>query len=174
MPYWTKEKRVNNTKNRPLGRPSFSQENAGVEGLEPQSLVESKLPNLDMSTLTINTRQNTNAAGLTEVTLTLDGNLDNSTVANFETKLMPILAQKPAQIIFNLSGLKYVTSAGIRMFFMAVKQQKQHAGQVSFVNLQPQIKEVFAIMGNIPDMRIFVDQAELDAYLLSRQKTYEQ
>ena len=128
----------------------------------------------DMSTLTINSRQNTNTAGQPEVTLTLSGNLDNSTVANLEAMLMPMLAHKPAQVIFDLAGLKYVTSAGIRLFFMAVKQQKQHGGHVSFVNLQPQIKEVFAIMGNIPDMRIFRDQAELDAYLLGRQRTYEQ
>ena len=127
-----------------------------------------------MSTLTINSRQNTNAAGQHEVTLILSGNLDNSTVGNLEAKLMPMLALNPAQVIFDLAGLKYVTSAGIRLFFMAVKQQKQHGGHVSFVNLQPQIKEVFAIMGNIPDMRIFVDQAELDAYLLNRQRTYEQ
>ena len=126
-----------------------------------------------MSTLTINSRQNTNAAGQTEVTLALDGNLDNSTVASLEANLMPILAKKPAQVIFNLAGLKYVTSVGIRLFFVAVKQQKQHGGQLSFVNLQPQIKEVFAIMGNIPDMRLFVDQAELDAYLLGRQRTYQ-
>ena len=126
-----------------------------------------------MNTLTINTRQKTNAAGQTEVILTLDGNLNNSTVASLEAKLTPILATKPAQVIFDLAGLKFVTSVGIRLFFVAVKQQKQHGGQVSFVNLQPQIKEVFAIMGEIPDMRIFRDQAELDAYLLARQRTYE-
>ena len=126
-----------------------------------------------MSTLTINFRQTASPAG-TEVTMALDGNLDNSTVGNFEAKLMPVLANKPAQIIFDLAGLKYVTSVGIRLFFMAVKQQKPHGGHVSFLNLQPQIKEVFAIMGNIPDMRIFRDQAELDAYLLGRQRTYEQ
>jgi len=124
-------------------------------------------------TLTIDILQKTNAAGRPEVTLALDGNLDNSTVASLEAKLMPTLAAKPAQVIFDLARLKYVTSAGIRLFFIAVKQQKQHGGQVSFVNLQPQIKEVFAIMGEIPDMRIFRDQAELDAYLLARQRTYE-
>jgi len=75
-------------------------------------------------------------------------------------------------VIFDLAKLKFVTSAGIRLFFLAVKQQKQNGGQVSFVHLQPQIKEVFAIMGEIPDIRIFKDQAELDAYLLARQRTY--
>ena len=127
-----------------------------------------------MSTLTIVIRQKSNAAGQAEVTLALEGNLDNSTVASLEAKLTPTLAASPAQLIFDLAALKFVTSAGIRLFFMAMKQQKQHGGQASFVNLQPQIKEVFAIMGSLPDVRIFRDQAELDAYLLSRQRTYQQ
>jgi anti-anti-sigma factor len=124
--------------------------------------------------LTIHTEQKTNAANQLTVTLKLEGNLDNATVAQLETKLTPALEAKPMQVIFDLAKLKFVTSAGIRLFFIAVKQQKQHGGQVSFVNLQPQIKEVFAIMGQIPDMRIFKDQAELDAYLLARQRTYQQ
>ena len=126
-----------------------------------------------MSTLNINVAQKTNA-GRVEVTLALDGNLDNSTVATLEAKLTPTLATNPAQVIFDLARLKFVTSAGIRLFFVAVKHQKQNGGQVSFVHLQPQIKEVFAIMGELPDIRIFKDQAELDAYLLARQRTYQQ
>ena len=127
-----------------------------------------------MSTLTINIRQKSNAAGQPEVTLALDGNLDNSTVATLEAKLTPTLAAKPAQLIFDLAALKFVTSAGIRLFFVAMKQQKQHGGKVSFVNLQPQIKEVFAIMGSLPDVKIFRDNAELDDYLIARQKSHLQ
>jgi anti-anti-sigma factor len=127
-----------------------------------------------MSTLTINIRQKSNAASQPEITLALEGNLDNSTVASLEAKLTPTLAARPAQLIFDLARLKFVTSAGIRLFFTAMKQQKQHGGQASFVNLQPQIKEVFDIMGSLPDVKIFRDQAELDAYLLSRQRTYQQ
>ena len=126
-----------------------------------------------MSTLTINLRQKANSAGQSEFTIVLDGNLDNTTVASFEAKLTPTLSVHPAQIIFDLAGLKFVTSAGLRQFFIAMKQQKAHGGHVSFVNLQPQIKEVFAIMGSLPDLKIFRDQAELDAYLLTRQKTYQ-
>src|SRR6266550_2582523 len=126
-----------------------------------------------MSTLTINIRQKSNAAGQPEITLALDGNLDNSTVASLEAKLTPTLAGNPAHLIFDLAALKFVTSAGIRLFFMAMKQQKQHGGQASFVNLQPQIKEVFAIMGSLPGVAIFRDVAELDAYLLSRQRTHQ-
>ena len=127
----------------------------------------------NMSTLNIKLSQKANTVGTNETTLALDGNLDNSTVATLQVQLTTALAAKPAQLIFDLANLKYVTSSGIRLFFTAAKQQKLHAGRVSFVNLQPQIKEVFDIMGSLPDMSIFRDQAELDAYLLARQKTYE-
>ena len=78
----------------------------------------------------------------------------------------------PTQLTFDLAGLKFVASAGIRLFFMAVQRQKQNGGYAAFVHLQPQIKEVFDIMDSLPDVKIFHDQAELDAYLLARQKTH--
>jgi anti-anti-sigma factor len=127
-----------------------------------------------MPTLTINTQHKSNGANQTIATIALVGTLDNSTVALLEEQMKPILEMKPAQLVFDLAALKFVTSAGIRLFFMGAKKQKIHQGQTSFVNLQPQIKEVFAIMGSIPDMNIFTSQAELDSYLLNRQKTYLQ
>jgi anti-sigma B factor antagonist len=125
-----------------------------------------------MSALSINIHQKSNSAGQNEITLALEGNLDNSTVGSLEGKLNPTLELKPAYLIFDLAQLKFVTSVGIRLFFMAMKKQKQNGGQTSYVNLQPQIKEVFDIMGSLPDIRIFSNQAELDAYLLARQKTH--
>jgi len=125
-----------------------------------------------MSFLTTNIQQKTNAAGQREVTLGLEGALDSSTVASFEAELTTILTGKPAHLIFDLAGLKFVASAGIRLFFRAVQEQKQSGGFASFLHLQPQIKEVFDIMDNLPDVKIFRDQSELDAYLLARQKTH--
>jgi anti-anti-sigma factor len=108
-----------------------------------------------------------------ELTCSLEGNLDNSTSPTLESRLTEGLAAKPRLLVFDLAKLKYVTSAGLRIFILAQKKQREHAGHVSFVNLQPQIKEVFAIMGSLPDVKIFQDQAELDAYLLARQRTYD-
>ena len=127
-----------------------------------------------MSTLTIHTRPNQNAAGQNTITLELEGNLDSFTVASLEAQLQSVLAAKPQQLIFDLAALKFITSAGIKLFLIAAKQQKKHGDQIAFVHLQPQIKDVFSIMGSIADMRIFKDQAELDAYLLTRQQTLQQ
>ena len=123
--------------------------------------------------LTISTTAGSTSGQTNEITYLLDGNLDNASAPMLESRLNETLATKPPWLIFDLAKLKYVTSAGLRLFILAQKRQKEHGGKVSFVNLQPQIKEVFAIMGSLPDVKIFQDQAELDAYLLARQKTYE-
>jgi len=124
--------------------------------------------------LTISTKVGPASGQTNEITYLLEGNLDNSTAGILEARLSMTLGTKPSVLIFDLAALKYVTSAGLRLFILAQKRQKEHGGQVSFVNLQPQIKEVFAIMGSLPDVKIFKDNAELDAYLLARQKTHQQ
>jgi len=55
----------------------------------------------------------------------------------------------------------------------ALKSQNEHGGTVSFIHLQPQIQEVFSIMGALSDLNVFADVAELDHYLLARQKAVE-
>src|SRR5436309_9701838 len=119
--------------------------------------------------LTINTKVRSETGN--EITYSLEGNLDNSTAGMLESRLSTTLGTKPRVLVFDLTALRYVTSAGLRLFFLAQKRQKEHGGEVSFVNLQPQIKEVFAIMGSLPDVKIFRDNAELDDYLIARQKS---
>jgi len=96
----------------------------------------------------------------------LTGNLDNSTVSDLDTKLKPLLAGPGAALVFDLASLKFVTSAGIRLFFRTTKELARKGGTTSFVNLQPQIVEVFEIMGRLPEMRVFRDQDQMNAYLL--------
>ena len=125
-----------------------------------------------MSVLKINILKKMMANAQSQATVVLDGNLDNSTVPSLEPKLTEVLAGQPNQLVFDLGKLKYVTSAGIRLFLLASKQQKQRNSQTAFIHLQPQIKEVFDIMGTLRDMQIFKDVAELDAYLLARQRLH--
>ena len=125
-----------------------------------------------MSALKINILKKMIANAQSQTTVVLDGNLDNSTVPSLEPKLTEVLAGQPNQLVFDLGKLKYVTSAGFRLFLLASKQQKQRNSQTAFIHLQPQIKEVFDIMGTLRDMQIFKDVAELDAYLLARQRLH--
>ena len=75
-------------------------------------------------------------------------------------------------VVFDLAQLKFISSAGLRVFTSTRKVLKERGGQASFINLQPQIQEVFEIMKSLPGVAIFKDVAELDRYLAARQRSH--
>ena len=72
--------------------------------------------------------------------------------------------------MFDLERLKFISSAGLRVFSSTRKQLKERGGQTSFVHMQPQIQEVFEIIKALPGIAVFKDVAELDQYLAARQR----
>ena len=106
------------------------------------------------------------------VTVKLTGSLDTATAPELERQLAPVLAGQIKDLVFDLAQLKFISSAGLRVFSMARKQLKERGGQASFVNMQPQIQEVFEIMKSLPGVAIFKDMAELDRYLAARQRAH--
>ena len=105
--------------------------------------------------------------------LHISGTLDAASTDVVSPALDSILEQHPKELIFDLAELKYLTSMGYRLFLIALKSQNEHGGTVSFIHLQPQIQEVFSIMGALSDLNVFADVAELDHYLLARQQAVE-
>ncbi len=108
------------------------------------------------------------------VTVKLTGSLDTATAPELERQLAPVLGGPVKDLLFDLAGLKFISSAGLRVFAVARKQLKEHGGQVSFVNMQPQILEVFEIIKALPGVAIFKDVAELDRYLAARQRSHQE
>ncbi len=108
------------------------------------------------------------------VTVKLAGSLDTATAPELERQLAPVLAPPSGtrDLIFDLAGLKFVSSAGLRVFSAARKTVRERGGQASFLNMQPQIQEVFEIMKSLPGVAVFKDIAELDQYLAARQRTH--
>jgi len=111
---------------------------------------------------------------LAAVTMKLTGSLDTATAPELERQLAPVLAGPVKDLVFDLAQLKFISSAGLRVFSMARKQLKERGGQASFVNLQPQIQEVFEIIKALPGVAIFKDVAELDRYLAVRQRAHRE
>lgn len=105
--------------------------------------------------------------------LYISGTLDAGSSEVVTPALESILEQHPKELIFDLAELKYLTSMGYRLFLIALKSQREHGGTVAFIHLQPQIQEVFSIMGSLHDLNVFADIAELDRYLLARQQAVE-
>jgi anti-anti-sigma factor len=105
------------------------------------------------------------------VTAKLSGSLDTATAPELERQLAPLLSDaKVKDLIFDLAQLKFISSAGLRVFSIARKALKERSGQTSFIHLQPQIEEVFEIIKSLPGVTLFKDMAELDRYLAARQR----
>ena len=124
--------------------------------------------------LEIQILQNIAAPVKSPTTVKLAGSLDTSTAPELERKLAPVLEQPVKEIVFDLAELKFVSSAGLRIFSMARKQLAERGGQAAFINMQPQIKEVFEIIKALPGVNIFKDLAEFDAYIAARQRKHEE
>jgi anti-sigma B factor antagonist len=108
------------------------------------------------------------------ITVKLTGSLDTATSPELERQLGPVLAGGVKDVVFDLAQLKFISSAGLRVFSITRKQLKERGGQASFVHMQPQIQEVFEIIKALPGVAIFKDVAELDRYLAARQRSHEQ
>ncbi|HWH70437.1 MAG TPA: STAS domain-containing protein [Candidatus Sulfotelmatobacter sp.] len=107
------------------------------------------------------------------LTVELCGSLDTATAPELERQLAPVLTENIRQLVFDLSQLKFISSAGLRVIAATRKRLQERGGRLSCVNLQPQIQEVFDIIKALPGIAIFKDYAEMDAYLAARQRTHE-
>jgi len=106
------------------------------------------------------------------VTVQLAGSLDTATAPELQRQLTPILDSQVSDLAFDLEKLTFISSAGLRVFSIARKRLKERSGQTSFVNMQPQIKEVFEIVKALPGVSVFASVAEMDAYLAAQQRKH--
>ena len=122
--------------------------------------------------LEIQIQKSIGSQGAGAVTVKLTGSLDTATAPELERQLAPVLATTVKDLVFDLAQLKFISSAGLRVFSSARKTLKERGGQASFVHLQPQIQEVFEIMKSLPGVAVFKNVAELDQYLAVRQQSH--
>ncbi len=119
--------------------------------------------------LEIQIKRDLDLASRDMATVELTGSLDTATAPDLEHGLMPLFDGQLRHLVFDLSGLKFLSSAGLRVFGIARKRMKENGGELAFVNMQPQIEEVFEIIKALPGLDVFKNMAELDTYLSARQ-----
>ncbi|WP_454832589.1 STAS domain-containing protein [Pseudoxanthomonas wuyuanensis] len=102
--------------------------------------------------------------------VSLGGRLDTHTYEDLDVAIAPLLNPQLRSLVLDLSGLEYISSAGIRSIFKARKGLIGHGGKVLVVNPQPQIQKVFDVVKAVPLNDIFSSTAEADAYLDAMQR----
>jgi anti-sigma B factor antagonist len=108
------------------------------------------------------------------VTIKLIGSLDTATAPELDRQMVQCLAGRVSDLVFDLALLKFVSSAGLRLFTLARKQMVARGGKASLINMQPQVEEAFAIIQSLPGFNLFKDLAALDRYLAERQRSHAQ
>jgi len=99
------------------------------------------------------------------------GPLDANTFQVLEKKVDFLLGEGQAKAItFDMAGVHYISSMGIRVVVKAKKQLKQQGGALSMMNLQPQVRKVFEIINALPSLQIFTSIEEFDDYLTEMQR----
>jgi anti-anti-sigma factor len=76
------------------------------------------------------------------------GRIDHRTAEAFEHTLLPLLddcSGEGKKALLDLSGVVYMSSAGLRVLTLAAKQCRKQNGEIVVAALQPLLQEVFRI-----------------------------
>ncbi len=79
------------------------------------------------------------------VCLKIDGRLDGKTASEAESTVKGVLKEGRQQLLFDLSQMEYISSAGLRVILMAVKELRSKKGKVVLCGLTPYVKEIFDV-----------------------------
>ncbi len=81
------------------------------------------------------------------VQLILDGYLDTYNSPDFQNHINSLISAGVDTILFNCSGLNYISSTGIGAFTSFFKQLKKKKGDMVLFGLQNKVTEVFHLLG---------------------------
>ena len=104
-------------------------------------------------------------------TLSLVGSLDSNTYQVLEGRVDNLIREGEAKSInFDMAGVDYISSMGVRVIYKTLKDLRKREGHVTMMNLRPEIERVFRIVNALPSLQIFSSIQELDDYLAEMQR----
>ena len=91
----------------------------------------------------------------------LTGRLDVGTAPLFDDALQARLDGGATQIVIDMTGVDYISSAGLRSILIGAKKARALSGDIRFCGMQSMVAEVFSISGFESMFSIFatVDEA---------------
>ena len=80
------------------------------------------------------------------VTLEITGRLDTTTAPNLESVINE-LSEDTKELIFDMTGVEYISSAGIRVLLGAYKKMSTNQGTMRIEKANDMVREVFEMTG---------------------------
>jgi anti-sigma B factor antagonist len=89
----------------------------------------------------------------------LEGSLDGKTAPEVQRQVLPS-AEGQNKVILDMTGVDYVSSAGVRILLLLYRQLKAKGGKIAVVGMSEEIKDV---MSNTGLINFFLIADTLDA-----------
>lgn len=92
--------------------------------------------------------------------LSVGGRMDAMTAKEFEDECARWIEAGEKRLVIDLSGLEYISSAGLRSILMLAKKLKAQAGDLAFCALSEMVTEIFTVSGFVKMLPVFATRAE--------------
>ena len=80
------------------------------------------------------------------VTLEITGRLDTTTAPNLESAVNELLSDTK-ELVFDMAGVEYISSAGIRVLLGAYKKMSSNQGTMRIEKANDMVRDVFEMTG---------------------------
>ncbi|MFZ9853505.1 MAG: STAS domain-containing protein [Limisphaerales bacterium] len=88
----------------------------------------------------------TSTSGVATV-VTVTGKLDTVTAPAFESRIREVIGGGSVRLVLDLSGIEYISSAGLRGLLVMSKLLKEKQGKACLVGVKGNVRSVFEMSG---------------------------
>jgi len=94
----------------------------------------------------------------------VDGVIDTMTATDLEKVMNSLLERKRYNIIIDLGGVDYISSAGWGIFISNIREIRQHSGDIKLARMIPNVYEIFELLEFDSILKAFdsVEKARID------------
>ena len=93
-------------------------------------------------------------------TLVLSGDLDTVTAGQLESTVKEILAGEQPGIVFDMGGITYVSSFGLRVIIYTSKAMRAHGARFAIHSVQDDVMEILKLSGLSKLLKVVPSQSE--------------
>lgn len=84
----------------------------------------------------------------------LNGDLDSNTAHTVQAQILGE-ARPHSKILLDMSGVRYMSSAGLRLLLLLYRRIREQVGQVAIVGLTEEVRDIMSITGFLDFFSIF-------------------
>ncbi|NIM19003.1 MAG: anti-sigma factor antagonist [Candidatus Latescibacteria bacterium] len=78
--------------------------------------------------------------------ITLKGSIETTNAATLEEAIERVINDRCYQIVVDLGGVNYISSAGWGIFISEIKRVRRNGGDIKLAKMNPAVREVFEIL----------------------------